>query len=45
MPVPPDQTDEYDSLKVQVEAMHMVLVANGHDGLHSVAIRSAGIFR
>ena len=42
MPVPPDQTDEYNSSKAQAEAM--VLAANGQDGLHTVAIRPAGIF-
>ena len=42
MPVPPDQTDEYNNSKAQAEAM--VLAANGQDGLHTVAIRPAGIF-
>lgn len=42
MPVPEDQKDEYNVSKAQAEAL--VLAANGQDGLHTVAIRPAGIF-
>jgi len=42
MPVPPDQTDEYNGSKEHAEAM--VLAANGQHGLHTAAIRLAGIF-
>lgn len=42
MPVPEDQKDEYNVSKSQAEAL--VLAANGQDGLHTVALRPAGIF-
>lgn len=42
MPVPPDQKDEYNVSKAKAE--ELVLAANGQDGLHTVALRPAGIF-
>lgn len=40
--VPEDQHDAYNSTKAEAEAL--VLAANGKDGLHTVALRPAGLF-
>jgi nucleoside-diphosphate-sugar epimerase len=40
--VPENQRDAYNATKAEAEAL--VLAANGQDGLHTVALRPAGIF-
>lgn len=42
MPIPEMQLDAYNKSKAQAEAL--VLDANGKEGLHTVALRPAGIF-
>ena len=42
MPIPETQLDAYNKSKAQAEAL--VLDANGKEGLHTVALRPAGIF-
>ncbi|KAF8316701.1 C-3 sterol dehydrogenase [Cantharellus anzutake] len=42
LPIPEQQLDAYNKSKAQAEAL--VLEANGKEGLHTVALRPAGIF-